>query len=508
MARRSVESWLSAVGRGLALCGCLGGLSLLAALLGGSTGCSRGLEAHSTLPLSDCQLSAPRFPERFAARCGVLERPEDPQAPGGRLVPIHFAVLEPTSGKATAPPLFMLAGGPGQAGQVGYVPILPTLARIRRDRALVLIDLRGTGESNPLECPPPPEDPLLSDPAKARAFLQGCLKNLPADPRFYTTALSVDDVDAVREGLGYAQIDVLGQSYGSRAALVYLRRHEAHVRAVVLAAVAPPHQTHFQDSARNAEAALEATFRRCEQEPSCHAAFPELRADLQKVLDGLPPEGQQVTLPHPATSETTSAKVDRDAVLSMIFMYGYSHITAAMLPLLIHDAARTGKLEGLAAHILMGNPLETGIAVGLHTAVTCSEDRRRLDVEAARASAQGTLWGTSILDAFLEKCEGWPVGEVPADAFEPVRSEKPVLLVSGALDPVTPPAFGEEAARTLSSSRHVVVAGGSHDSLQLGCIPKVVEQFLQKGTAAGLELDCVSAIKPMPFFLSRLGPRP
>lgn len=484
------------------------GLGVGILILLGIAGCSPAPVAHSSLALEACQVSAPRFPERFAAKCGVLSRPENPQDPSGKRIPIHFAVLEPTSGKATQPPLFLLAGGPGQSGLVGYVPMLSALARIRRSRALVLIDLRGTGRSNGLECPMPEGEILPSDSEASARFLQDCLKQLPGDPRFYTSALSVDDVDALREGLGYSQIDLLGQSYGSRAALVYLRRHEARVRALVLAAVAPPHQTHFQESARTAEDALDATFLRCEQDDACRQAFPSLREDLESLLEGLPAEGVQVSIPHPATSSPLTVQVDRDAVLSMIFLYSYSHITAAMLPLLIHEAAQTGDVKALAAHIQMGNPLETGISIGLHTSVTCAEDRRRLDEAGARAAAQGTLWGTTLLDAFLERCAAWPVGDIPPDAFEPVTSAVPVLLVSGALDPVTPPRYGADAARTLKNSLHVVVEGASHDALQQGCILKLVEQFLSAGQVQGLDVSCVSKVKPIPFFLSRLGPRP
>lgn len=471
--------------------------------------CSPGTQKSApTIALTSCFVAGPRSLERIPARCGVLELPEDRSKLDGNSVPLHFAVLEATSGKSLPDPVVMLAGGPGQSGLTAYPPLMILLERLRRDRDIVLVDVRGTGRSNPLMCPEE-EDPFLpSDPEKSRQKIQECLKTLEGDPRFYATHQAVEDVEALRKALGYPQVNVMGQSYGSRAALVYLRQYPDAVRSLVLSAVAPPHQTHFQHSARDAQQSLDRTFQRCAEEPACNKAFPDLKGDVEKLLTRLEAGAVPVTVTHPVTGEDQAISLDRSHLVGLLFKFSYSAITLAMLPVLVHNAAETGDLRPLAAQLLISDPGMEDFATGLHVAVTCSEDRRLLDVDAARADAAGTYWGTLGLNEFVARCEGWPQGDVPKNAFEPVTSSVPVLLISGELDPVTPPESAEAAAKTLSNARHLVVKHASHDAFMMGCVPRLATDFIQKGSAEGLDVSCLEQRPPLPFFLTRLGPRP
>jgi pimeloyl-ACP methyl ester carboxylesterase len=81
-------------------------------------------------------------------------------------------------------------------------------------------------------------------------------------------------------------------------------------------------------------------------------------------------------------------------------------------------------------------------------------------------------------------------GEVPADVHELSRSKVPVLLMSGNLDPVTPPAFGERVAKQLPNSLHVIFSNASHGGAGW-CGRNLMVEFIEKGSVRGLDTACV-----------------
>ncbi len=106
----------------------------------------------------------------------------------------------------------------------------------------------------------------------------------------------------------------------------------------------------------------------------------------------------------------------------------------------------------------------------------------------------------------LEPCKVWPKGTVPEGYREPVTSVVPTLLLSGELDPVTPPSWGEEAKKTLSHSLHVVVPGVGHNTVVLGCVQSLMADFVKQGSVEGLKSTCGSDLTRPPFFTSFAGP--
>jgi pimeloyl-ACP methyl ester carboxylesterase len=112
----------------------------------------RTLAAHGTLPLHECRLEHPLKIASVAARCGVLQVAENPQEPSGRTIGLHVAVVPALNRRAHSAPLFLLAGGPGQAASDLYVSYAGAFARVNRNHDIVLLDQRGTGQSEPLDC--------------------------------------------------------------------------------------------------------------------------------------------------------------------------------------------------------------------------------------------------------------------------------------------------------------------------------------------------------------------
>lgn len=216
-----------------------------------------------SLPLSPCRLEHPYGLGSVAARCGQLAVPENPDDPSGRSIALAVAVVPAVSARARPDPLFLLAGGPGQGARDGYVPILGALAGVRRDRDLVLVDQRGTGQSNPMNCDFP-EEALVPEvePETFRRMASDCLAKLPGDPRYYTTSVAVRDLDAVRAALGYDRINLYGGSYGTRVAQHYLRRYPQRTRTVILDGTVNPSLALGPSMALDAENALRADLAR------------------------------------------------------------------------------------------------------------------------------------------------------------------------------------------------------------------------------------------------------
>ena len=187
--------------------------------------------------------------------CGTVEVWENRQARTGRRIRLKVVVLPGARRGENPDPLFYLTGGPGQAAAQEAAGIQQAFRSVLADRDIVLVDQRGTGESNSLACEPREGEPLAADPDAATRLLRGCMERFDADLRLYTTPIAMDDLNQVRESLGYGRINLYGGSYGTRAAIVYVRRHPETVRSVVLDSVVPPDMT-FPCTSRATPSAL------------------------------------------------------------------------------------------------------------------------------------------------------------------------------------------------------------------------------------------------------------
>ena len=440
------------------------------------------------------------------AMCGVLARPLDPAAPQGRIIDIHFAVLPALARNKKADPVFFFAGGPGQSALALGGPISGLLARLQNRRDIVLIDQRGTGRSAPLRCAEPvPTKPLSEqfDPQRQLAEIGRCRQALLAlphgDMRFYTTTLAMQDAEAVRVRLGAARINLVGASYGTRAALDYTRQFPQAVRRVVLDGVAPPDMVLPEAAAVDAQAAFDALLGACEADAACRASHPALRAQWQQLLAGLPAER---TVPHPVTGRDERLRVSADMAQALVRQALYSPLLASALPVAIDDAAagRWAALVGLASS-LGGGGRQGALAQGMHFSVVCAEDAPRM----GKTSLTPTGVGGELATLYRQVCADWPRGEVPPDFYELPRAAGATLLLSGGIDPVTPPRHGQRVAQALGPlARHVVVPNAGHGVLALPCVRDVLFRFIDAasdGQALIVDADCVAAVPRPPAFV-------
>ena len=489
--------------------------SLLASCLLTATMCGAApaaAQVAGSLVLAPCRLEHPRGLSSVAARCGRFSVAENPDEPDGRHIELAVAVVPAISTRAEPDPLFLLAGGPGQGAREGFVGLLGALDGVRRNRDLVMVDQRGTGDSHPMNCDFPEESWAEADVTAEdfRRLARQCLDELPGDPRFYTTSIAVRDLDAVRAALGYDRINLYGGSYGTRVAQHYARRYPERVRAMVLDSVVAPELALGASMSIDADAALRAHFARCANDEACAARFPTLEGDFDQLRSDLKRTPVAVRLADPVSAEPRSIEFTAGHFGLAVRMLTYSDTSAALLPLLIDEARARGNFTPLAAQAeMVSDELDQALAYGMHNTVVCAEDlpfldRAALDTDALRRSYLGDI----MLEGLQAMCDVWPRGPVDADFKAPLRSAVPTLLMSGSFDPVTPPAYAALAAAGLSDHASVVFAGQGHLQLQLRCAQSLVRRFLAAGTATGLDTSCVDAVAPAPFFLSFSGGAP
>lgn len=473
------------------------------------TFCS-AIETHAALPLQECRLQSEITSGSVAARCAWLSVPEDREEPTGKQVRLHVAVIPALRLEPAADPLFVLSGGPGQAASDFYISIAPALARIRRDRDIVIVDQRGTGQSNRLDCTLPEQsDVTFADPVKMRQSVRACLAGLPGDPRYYTTSVAVRDLDEVRAALGYQKIDLYGVSYGTRVAQHYMRRYPQRVRAAVLDGVVPPELALGPDIALDAQAAIDAAFARCRLDAQCDGAFPNIAATFVALRSRLQAQPVALSIPDPLSAKPTDTQLGAQELSAAVRLLSYSDETVSTLPLLIHEA-QIGQPQALAAQYLMiKRSLDAQFAYGMHFAVVCSEDAPRwAQQNSSQAALAQTYIGETFMTGMNTVCTEWPRGPVDPDFSKPLSSATPTLILSGGNDPVTPARYGEQILRGLTQAKHLVLDGQGHGQIGIGCIPRLVAEFIASGDVDDVNDACVKTIAPAPFLLSRSAPAP
>src|SRR5439155_1538001 len=269
-----------------------------------------------------------------------------------------------------------------------------------------------------------------------------------------------------------------GSSYGTRAALVYMRQHPDRVHTVTLIGVAPTYLKMPMYHAQAAARAMELLLQQCEQNAQCHEAFPKIRDDWTSVLSQLGREPARVKYSPPDESAPVMLEVQRDIFAEKIRTWMYGREQASRIPLIVHHAAQGDFTPFLREAIRPSIP--DFISDGMYLSVTCAEDVPFINQEEAAKLNAGNPFGNYRVFQQTRACSMWPQGKIPPDFREPVSSNVPVLLFSGNMDPVTPPQRGEEVAHYLPNSRHVIIpqAGHGFDGLaEPACVDRIIMEM-------------------------------
>lgn len=423
------------------------------------------------------------------ARCGTVTVPENRQLPMGRTIALNVIVVPARSPSPDAPPLFDIDGGPGLpvTKNAEFYALFAPAFSARRD--LVMVDQRGTGGSNPLHCPELSKPEAAYQPIYPAEAVSRCRKSLEAaaDLTMYGTRDAVADLDDVRAALGYEKIDLFGLSYGTTVGLRYLDTYPKRVRAAVLMGVSPPDAMPPKNHAIAAEAAIEALFDACHRSAPCDAAF-NPATDIDRALSRL---GSIAGAP--------SEEIFLEKLRSLM----YQPDSARRIPYIVSRAADGDLAQFYAATKPRGPSL---YADGMFLSVVCSEAMALMDSSAARDASKATLFGDYRLRRQQEACTEWPTAQTADNHLRPVVSNAAILLISGELDPVTPPAWADSVARTLPNSKHIVIPGSGHifDGMTgiETCLDPLITRFLDTGDIKAVDPGCVREMQPPPFVTS------
>lgn len=465
----------------------------------------RVLARVGELDFRECRLEGERRWRHL--QCARLSVPET----GSESDSIELLIVRlPAAGARVAEdPLLAIAGGPGQAASESFLWLDRSLADLNQRRSLYLVDQRGTGHSRPQHCALDGlADKWLGGEATDYAALaERCLEHFRGDPARYTTEQAVADLERVRRALGLAQWNLYGVSYGTRVAQHYMRTHPGAVRSAVLDGVLPLDRAVGTHLALNSQAALEALLTRCERSAPCARAHPELEQQLNSLFRRLESGPVQVRYRDPHSGERERLAFTRTRLAVLIRLALYRDRLQALLPPMLARAARDGDFGPLARLSRRLDPADR-LALGMHNSVVCAEDVPFYPDQPEPGSAD-TYLGTQVFEGLRELCRHWPVPPAPASFKQPLESDIPTLLLSGELDPITPPAFAEQVARGLSRSLHRVAPGRAHHVGTQGCAPRLIAQFVEAGDPEALAgEECLERLSPTPLWLDFNGPGP
>ncbi len=463
-----------------------------------------------TLELEECRISAGPGMPSMKARCGTMLRPLDPSGEVDGEIELRVAVVPALNLTPETDPLVPVAGGPGQGSVQFYTAYSGAFEEVRRNRDILLIDQRGTGESATMDCEF--DDDMVDGEYSMELtieYTQLCLLQLPHDPRFFTTSVAVTDIEAVRLALGYPSINLYGISYGSRVAQHFARRYPDATRTLTIDGVVPPPISLGPEIATESQKAVDKILARCEEDEFCNERFPSVADDFSRIVAALREAPVSIEIPHPSTGRPEAVNFGAGELAGAVRLLAYHPNSVALIPLLIHEAGG-GNFVPLGSQYMMTMIAMTdALSLGMHNAVMCTEDvpfydETRIDYEQLEASYMGTFQ----LDALRAICSVWPAGPID-DAFKaPLATDIPVLLLSGDSDPITPPRYADMAAVDLNNARHLTGEGQGHGQISVGCTARIVADFIDTADLANLDVECLKRSFVMPFFLDFSGPNP
>ncbi|MBX9400986.1 alpha/beta hydrolase [Lysobacter sp. BMK333-48F3] len=465
---------------------------------------------YGRIAFDPCTLSTPYANGTFAAQCARFQVPENPAQPKGRQLSLNLAWLPATEGAGSPDPVFFLAGGPGQAATSSWPMVDAAFREVRKHRHVVLVDQRGTGKSAPLTCAEAVEgDPVQDETAALDASLRAikrCAQGLSVDPRYFTTTEAIADLDAVRSAIGADKINLVGVSYGTRVAQQYATRYPARVRSLVLDGVAPNELVLGSEHARNLDNALALQFKLCQQTPACRARFgADPREQLRQLMARLQAAPVEIDYRDPSTGEQKRAPITAGHVAILTRMFSYAPEAAALLPQVLNEADQGRYAPLMALSKMLETQLGDEINFGMQLSVSCAED---VDLFRPDPADADTVLGDSLPRSLTEQCKAWPTGTRPKNFHHPFKSDTPALLLSGELDPVTPPRYGDQVVKHLRNGRHLILRGQGHGALRIGCTPKLLGQFLETANAKQLDARCLDSLGYVPPFVSFNGWEP
>lgn len=436
--------------------------------------------------------------------CGSYPVFENRQTKQGRMIPLNIVVIPAIHRDSTGAPIFYLEGGPGIGATQNAAFFADRTNVYRQYHDIVLVDIRGTGNSNPLSCPSLQIRKTLKEQLNdmyPETLVKECYQQLSkiADLKQYNTVNAVDDLDDIREWLGYETINLFGLSYGTRVALVYMNLYPSSIQSSVLWSPLSTYSRMPLYHALFAQQSLQLLFQDCDKDFKCHSSFPALDYEFKLLMEKAKATPFQYTFTN-GSGQKEKISIPWNAFQTKLRTLMYTPEGMRQIPFIIHQAYK-GNLEPFINLYPKGSDTSF-LAEGFYLSVTCTEDVPFIRDKEVDALTRGTFMGRYRVDQQKRACANWVRGEIPPDYFKAIKSDIPTLIISGSLDPVTPTSMAKEIAGHLSRSRLVVIPEMAHlfDGLSNAeYFDYLCVGFLNNPENPKLNMDAVRFMKPGPF---------
>lgn len=443
--------------------------------------------------------------------CGWLTVPAQHADPAGPTIQLGVVVLRANGSEPATDPLVMAQGGPGGSTIDSYASLMRE-SPLRRDRDIVLFDQRGTAHTRPaLECDELNQLTLdtaeqnLSDEEEERLSLQAaqaCRDRLAKAGDNLSAFDSVEnaaDINALREALGYDQINFYGVSYGTLLGQHLMRDFPQILRSVILDGVAPTEGSFIDESGQSENRSLTQLFNTCKADTTCNAAYPNLEQRYFETVDRLNQTPARVMMQDLQSGKRYNTVLDGDALQSVVFQSLYATDLLRFLPYAMAKAS-AGDLHPIGN---IGNlfVFDRSVATGMYFSVMCAEDGSLPPEQPNNAGVRAEIAKRNAQDQrdFEQLCKLWNVQPLPNGVNEAVKSDVPTLLLSGQFDPITPPANAERVAATLSNHFAFTFPNTGHGALNSEkCAEKIAHEFLNDPSQKP-DARCIESLKPPAF---------
>lgn len=435
---------------------------------------------------SDCYISN----MRSKATCYQFDLPLNYNNPTGSKISVHVTVL-PASGSITkADPLFIFAGGPGQAaGDYGGL-VQSSFHKILEERPIILMDQRGTGKSEPLDCD---DAGYLPTPSDTRKMVENCLRDQKYDVQYFDSLSIIKDSDQIRQALGYQQMNLWGGSWGTRLSAYYAMIYPEHVRSMILDGVLPTETSLFMTAAESAQKSLDHLIDRCAQTPACQQSYPTLRADITTLLDKAERGGLIFDGPDPVTGERLKLTLSRNITVEALRSNLYAAESSRLLPVIVTTALK-GNLSPLMAVLMNGSNLSDSMYLGSTLSILCAEEVETVAADTVKKISQNSFARDSYHQFWSNACSAWGKTSYHKPFKQKLVTDIPTLVLSGEVDPVTPSSLGDILMQGLSNGRHIIVKGTGHNTGFVSCMPTLMDKFIDDLKPKDLDVSCMGDV--------------
>ena len=449
-------------------------------------------QEQSAIELKSCFVSG--ISEK--AKCASVKMPLDHNGAVGGEIDVFVAVVPALSSQILEDPLVVFSGGPGQAASEMGSLVGAAFRSIREHREIILIDQRGTGKSTPLRCAD--DDESVYSASKHSMSIQSCRAKINFAVEYFTMENVIEDTHTILENLGYHTVNLWGASWGTRTAVHYLRRYPDQVRTVIVDGVLPPDIGIFETSPISTTRALSKLYDACRGDEACAGAYGDVEATINELSAKASRGALKYSGADPITGEQVTQGISFITLVQNIRGILYAPQKATMLPMAL-DKFNQGDGRAFMALTSEGVMMSKSLYLGSTLSLLCGEEVPRISSVRAKEVGAGHMTQDTYYQYWRTACKAWPSLSGDDDIHLPLVSDVPMLILSGELDPVTPPSMGEHLAKTFANSRHIIVQGVGHNVSYQGCVPKMLGAFLKDADVSVLKDDCLDKMKRPAF---------